>query len=558
MPIPTFRKDALKVIPLGGCGEIGKNMTVLEYNDDIIVVDCGFMFPPDEMLGIDFVIPDITYLVANQAKIRGMIITHGHEDHVGAIPYVLPKISPPIYTAKLTAGLIDVKLQEFTVRKPQINIVKAGDKIRLGAFGIEFFHLNHSIPDCLGLAITTPEGLVVYATDFKFDPTPVDGRKTDFEKLKEFGRRGVLLTMTDSTNTEVPGHTPSEQVIGKAIDNIFTQAKGRIIVTSFASVINRIQQVIDASVKHNRLVAISGRSMIRNVEIATKLGYLRFPKNVVIPIQKAAKVPDSKLTILCTGSQGEELSALVRMASGDHKQIKIKKGDTVVISASPIPGNENSVFGTINNLYREGAEVIYGKEVDVHVSGHASKEDLKMMLQMLKPRFFMPIHGEYRHLHLHGHLAQTMGIKPENILVLENGDVAEVTRNSIRKADKKVPSGIVMVDGLGVGDVGNIVLRDRQAMATEGIFVVIVTVDKQTGKLLSSPDIISRGFVYMRESEELIRKTREEVKRAVADRAQKYPANWSFFKSKIRDDLTEFLYNHTKRRPMVLPVVIEV
>ncbi len=555
---PTFKQENLKIIPLGGCNEIGKNMTVLEYQNDIIIVDCGLMFPQDEMLGIDFVIPDITYLEQNKNKIRGILITHGHEDHIGGLPYILPKISPPLYATKLTKGLIEVKLSEFSLRKPQINTIRAGDVLNLGNFKIEFFHVTHSIPDCVGLAIYTPVGLVVHTADFKFDYTPVNEKPTDFDRLAEYGQQNVLVALSDSTNVEVEGYTPSEKTLGQTFNNIFENAEGRIIVTSFASLINRIQQVVNAAVRYHRKVAISGRSMLNNINIAMKMGYLAIPRDTLIDIKEIKKYPDNKIAILCTGSQGEEMSALVRMASGDHKQIKIKKGDTVVISASPIPGNERSISNTINDLFKEGANVIYGKKVDIHVSGHASQEELKMMLNLLAPKFFIPVHGEYRHLHLHGELAKSVGIKKENIIIAEDGNVLEFGPNFGQKTTKKVPASYVMVDGLGVGDVGNIVLRDRHVMAKDGIFVVIMTIDKATGKMITSPDIISRGFVYMRESEDLIRRTREEVKNSLEVRNGQYPANWTFIKNKIRDDISEFLYNQTKRRPMVLPVIIEV
>lgn len=548
----------LRIIPLGGCEEIGKNMTVFEYGEDIIIVDCGLMFPQDEMLGIDFVIPDISYLEANRGKIRGMIITHGHEDHIGGLPFILGKISPTIYTGRLTKGLIEAKLSEFNLRKPNIQTINPNESLQLGSFRIETFHVNHSIPDAFGLAIYTPVGLVIHTGDFKFDYTPVEGKPVDFEKLARYGKEGVLVTLSDSTNVEVPGYTPSEKILSSTFDKIFEEAPGRIIVTSFASLINRIQQVINSATKYRRKVAISGRSMINNIQIALKLGYLKIPKGIFTPLPQAARFPDNKIAILCTGSQGEELSALVRMASGDHKQIKIKKGDTVVISASPIPGNERSIHNVINDLFKEGANVIYGKQLDIHVSGHASQEELKMMLALLRPKFFIPTHGEYRHLYLHGKLAESFGILPQRIFIPENGSILEFKENFGQKSGKKVPAGLVMVDGTGVGDVGNIVLRDRRLMAKDGIFVIILTVDKEKGILITSPDIISRGFVYMKESEKLINRTREEAQRCLEERNSQYPANWTFIKNKIRDHLSDFLFAQTGRRPMVLPVIIEV
>ncbi len=555
---PKAKKPLLKIIPLGGCGEIGKNMTIFEYGNDMIVVDCGLMFPQDEMLGVDFVIPNINYILQNRKKLQGMIITHGHEDHIGGLPYILPKITPQIYTTKLTKGLIEVKLSEFKLKKPKINSINPGQKIKLGCFQIEPFHVTHSIPDCIGLAITTPVGLVIHTADFKFDPTPVEGKPTDLKELAKFGQRGVLILLSDSTNAEVEGHTPSERTLSATFDKIFRESRGRIIVTSFASLINRIQQVINSAATYGRKVAISGRSMSNNIKIALKLGYLKIPPNILVPLQEAIKMPDHKIAIMCTGSQGEEMSALVRMSSGDHKQIKIKKGDTVVISASPIPGNERSISNTINDLFREGARVIYGKQLDIHVSGHASREELKQMINLIKPKFFIPIHGEYRHLHLHGKLAEKAGVKKENVFLIENGEVLEVGYNLARKSTQKVPAGLVMVDGIRVGDVGEVVLRDRHLMAQDGIFVIITTIDKKTGQLLTSPDIISRGFVYMKASEDLIKKTKEEVVSALRERNGQYPANWTFIKNKIRNDIAEFLFNQTGRRPMVLPVIIEV
>jgi len=557
-PFPSSQKPVLRIIPLGGCGEIGKNMTVFEYGNDIVVVDCGLMFPQDEMLGIDFVIPDVSYLEKNRKKLRGMIITHGHEDHIGAIRYISPKLSIPIYATKLTKGLIEVKFNEFNSAKPQINIIKPGDHIQLGVFKIEFFHVTHSIPDCVGLAIQTPVGLIIHTGDFKFDYTPIDEKPIDAGKLAEYGRRGVLIALSDSTNAEVEGYTPSERTLSQTFDHIFEQAEGRIIITSFASLINRIQQVINSAVKYHRKLAISGRSMVNNIDMALRLGYLKAPKGVLIPIKEANRIPDKNLAIMCTGSQGEEMSALVRMASGDHKQIKIKKGDTVIISASPIPGNERSISDTINQLFKEGAHVIYGKKLDIHVSGHASQEELKMMLNLLKPKYFIPVHGEYRHLNLHGELAQSLGIPKQNILILEDGEIVEAKNNFAQKISSKIPVGLVMVDGTGIGDVGQVVLRDRKLMAADGIFVVIITVDKATGKMITSPDIISRGFIYMKRSEELLAKTRNEIRRALEERNGQYPANWTFIKNKIKDDLSEFLFNQTGRRPMVLPVIIEV
>lgn len=554
----TGQEPSLKIIPLGGCGEIGKNMMAYEYGDDIVVVDCGNMFPKEEMLGIDLVIADTRYLEENKKKIRAFVITHGHEDHIGGLAYIWPKFPVPIFASDLTAGMIKVKLQEFNLTDPDVHVAKSGDKIQLGVFQFEFFQLTHSIPGALGLAIHTPEGLVIHVTDWKIDHTPVGPQRMDYGKLAQFGDKGVLCLLSDSTNVEVPGYTISEKVVGETFDNIFKNAKGRIIVTSFASQINRIQQVINAAVRYRRKVAVSGRSMENNINVAMKLGFLKIPEGVMADIRNINRLPDHEVAVLCTGSQGEEYSALVRMASGEHRHIKIQPGDTVVISASPVPGNEASISDTINNLFREGATVVYGKSVDIHVSGHANQEEMKMLLALARPKYFIPIHGEFRFLVLHAKLAAEMGVEPKNTIVAEDGDIVEFKNQMAKLYQKRVPHGYVLVDGLGIGDVGNIVLRDRQAMAKDGIFVVILTVDKSTGKIVTSPDIISRGFVYMRAAEDLIFKARQEVKNMFTRHNQKYPMNWEFIKRALRDEMSEFLYNQTQRRPMVIPVIIEI
>ena len=555
--LPT-KGDTLRIIPLGGLGEYGKNMMVFEYGKDLVVVDCGIMFPEEEMLGIDFVIPDIRYLEENKDRVLGMVFTHGHEDHVGAVPYILSRLNVPLYGSPLTIGLIKVKLKEFAIQAKSLNVVNEGQKIKLGSFEIEFIRVTHSIPDTYILAITTPAGLFVFATDWKFDHTPISGQPTDVSKLAEISHRGVKGLFSDSSNVEVPGYTISEQIVSETFDKIFKNAPGRVIVTSFASLINRIQQVIDAASHYHRKVAISGRSMEDNIKMAMDLGYLRVPQGLLVDIRRIGQIPDEEVAILCTGSQGEQYSALTRMASGEHRQIKVKPGDTVVISASPIPGNEKSISDVVNNLYREGAQVVMGKEVDVHVSGHASQEELKMMIGLLKPEYFIPIHGEYRQLFKHAVLAQSMGMENKKIFVIENGQVVEFDKQGGRVAREKVQAGYVLVDGLGIGDVGNIVLRDRQAMAKEGVFVVILTLDHRSGKILTSPDIISRGFVYMRAAEDLIFQARQEVKKIFARHNEKYPMNWDFIKKAIREELGEFLFEKTQRRPMVIPVIIEV
>ncbi len=558
--IESISRNALKVIPLGGLGEYGKNMMVYEYNQDIIIVDAGFMFPNEEMLGIDFVIPDIRYLEENKHKIKGLIITHAHEDHMGGIPYILKKLDIPIWTTKLAAGMIEVKLEEFADVSAKLNIVKDGDKIKLGVFEIDFIRVNHSIPDCVALAINTPEGVVMHVTDFKFDFTPINEKPIDLDRIASYGNKNVLLLLSDSTNAEVPGYTASEQLVGDTLDQIISQAHGRVLITSFASLINRIQHVFNSAVKHKRKVALSGRSMLKNTEIAMKLGYLKIPEGVLINIREVKKHPDDQIIILATGSQGEERSAMVMMASGQHNDIQIQAGDTVIVSASMVPGNERGAYNTINNLYKLGAEVYYGKSnslLNVHTSGHASQEELKMLISMLKPQYFIPLHGEYRFLFAHAKLARDVGVEANKIFIIENGQQVEFRAGAGKIAPGRVPSGYVLVDGLGVGDVGNIVLRDRQAMAKDGILVAIVTVDAQNGKLLSSPDIISRGFIYMREREDLVFKIRENIKNSM-NKYQNLNKDWATIKTLLREDISEFLYKETKRRPMVIPVVIEI
>jgi len=559
--IKTQNQQKLRIIPLGGLGEIGKNISILEYGSDIIIIDCGVMFPQEEMLGVDFVIPDIRYLEDKLDKIRGIIITHGHEDHIGALSYLLPKLKAPVWATKLTAGLIEVKMREFNIGKTQINIIRSGDQIKLGVFKIEFFRVNHSIPDCVGLAIDTPLGLVVHTADFKFDHTPIGEPPCDLSKLVEFKKRGVLLLLSDSTNAEIPGYTVSEKEVGKSIEQLIIQSHGRVIIALFASLINRIQQVFDAAEKNRKKVAVIGRSLVDNIDIAIKLGYLHISRDLIVDSRRIHQYPEDQQILLVTGSQGEERSALTLMAGGEHRQIKIKPGDKVIISASMIPGNERSIYNNIDNLLRKGAQVIYGKQSDVlniHVSGHASQEELKMMLELIKPKYFMPIHGEFRHLIAHAKIACGVGIGSKDIFVVENGQILEIGSDFAQILKARVPAGYVLVDGLGVGDVGNIVLRDRQAMAEEGILVAIMTVDAKTGKLLSSPDIISRGFIYMREREDLVQQIRSEVKKLLSKYNEQHRANWALIKTLIREDLGQFIYNETERRPMILPVIIEL
>jgi len=550
-------KNRVRLIPLGGLGEIGKNMLVVEHQDDILVVDAGLMFPENEMLGVDLVIPDVSYLVERKDKIRGIIITHGHEDHTGALPYVLPRLNAPIFATKLTRGLISVKLKEHRLLdKAQLNVIQAGDELNLGSFRLEFFHVSHSIPDGVGVAFHTPVGIIVHSGDFKFDHTPVDGRLTDFAKLSQLGGQGVLALLSDSTNAETPGYTPSEKMVSEMFDRVFPKAPGRIIVATFASNISRIQQVIEAAIKHDRRVGIVGRSMVENVRMARDLGYLQVPEGVLLKTEEISRLPGDKVAIVTTGSQGEPTSALARMANGDFRQLQIEKDDTVIISARPIPGNEELVNHIINNLFKLGADVLYDQLLDVHVSGHASQEEEKLMLNLLRPRYFIPIHGEYRHLMLHAKLAFEVGVHPNNIFVIENGQVVEFGQHGAR-LNGTVPAGYVLVDGIGVGDVGQVVLRDRRLLSQDGVVIVTITVDKQTGRPLTEPDIISRGFVYEREAEGLLEAAREQITAALEDSVS-HTAEWSFINTRIKETLGKFFYDRTHRRPMILPVVMEV
>lgn len=549
----------LRLIPLGGLGEIGKNIMAYETDKDMIVIDAGMTFPDETMPGIDLVIPDITYVQENKQKLRALVITHAHEDHIGGIPYIWPKLNCPIYASELTAGLIKVKMEDHGIQNAPIHIMKPGDRIRFGDFEVEPVRVTHSIPDAFGFAIRTPIGLIAHFTDWKIDHTPISGEPFDFVRVAELSREGVKLFLSESTNIETPGYTISESILSDTFDNIFKKATGRVIFTTFASMINRIQQAFDASVKYGRKIAISGRSLEKYIDEAIRLGFLKIPAGMLIDLRTAHRLPDHQIAYLTTGSQGEEYSALSRIASGEHRHIQVKRGDTVVISASIIPGNEASVFDVVNNLYKQGAQVIYGKAVDIHVSGHANEEELKMLMAMMRPEYFLPIHGEFRHLVKHGRMAERLGVDPNKIFILENGGVVEFDEKGVgRIGEDRVQAGQVLVDGLGVGDVGNIVLRDRQAMAKDGIFVVILTVDKQSGNLTTSPDIISRGFVYMRAAEDLIFKSRQEVKKMFAKHNGRYPMNYDYIRRMIRDEMGEYLFEYTQRRPMVIPVIIEV
>ncbi|OGB85206.1 ribonuclease J [candidate division Kazan bacterium RIFCSPLOWO2_01_FULL_48_13] len=546
-------------MPLGGFGEIGKNMTLLEYGNDLIAIDCGMMFPDETMLGIDYVIPDATYLRKNRAKFRGIVITHGHEDHIGAIPHIVPELSVPVYASPLAKALIETRLGEYKgTQHVKINAYQPNDEIRLGVFKIRFFRVNHSIPDSFGIIIDTPEGVVVHTGDFKIDLTSPDGLFFDLAKLKEVGRHQPLLLLSESTNSDTPGHTISEKAIGESFNELFAKANGRIIIASFASRIDRMQHALNAAVKFGRRVTISGRSMLQYFEAASKLGYIKYPREILVPLKEISKIPDAKLVVLSTGSQGQQGSSLARMAFREHSQVKIKPGDTVALSSSPIPGNERSISSIINNLCREGAEVIHNRNMQIHTTGHAYQEELKTILQLVKPRFFIPIHGEYHMRVSHKKLALGVGVPEADIFLLENGDIMEFHAGKARKLKDTIPAGIVMVDGLGVGDVGEIVLRDRQAMAKEGMFVIIATIERKSGKLVNSPDLISRGFVYMREQEELVNRTRMEVKQIIGRHSGKAPEDWSNIRQQIREEIGNFLYRETQRRPLIIPVIIEV
>ena len=546
----------VKIIPLGGLEQIGMNMTAFEYEDNIIVVDCGLSFPDDEMLGIDLVIPDVTYLKENISKVKGFVITHGHEDHIGALPYILKDINVPIYATKLTIGIIENKLKEHNLLKTtKRKVIKYGQSINLGCFRIEFIRINHSISDAAAFAIFTPAGTIVHTGDFKVDYTPVFGNIIDLQRFGELGKKGVLALLCDSTNIERPGFTMSERTVGKVFDNIFADnVKSRIIVATFASNVDRVQQIVNSASKFGRKVVIEGRSMVNIVTIAQDLGYLSIPENTLIDIEQMKNYPDEQLTLITTGSQGESMAALSRMASSIHKKVTIKPGDTVIFSSNPIPGNEKNVSKVINELSMKGAKVIFQ---DAHVSGHACQEEIKLIYALTKPQYAIPVHGEYRHLMRHAELAQSMGIPKENVFILSSGDVLEVSKEKA-KVVGKVPAQGILVDGLGVGDVGNIVLRDRQHLAENGLIIVVVTLEKHSNQILSGPDIVSRGFVYVRESEDLMDEAREVVYSALERCLNKNTSDWGKIKTEVKDSLSDFLWKKTKRNPMILPIIMEV
>ena len=553
-----FKKDNLKIIPLGGLLEIGKNITVFEYKDDIILVDCGLAFPEDDMLGIDLVIPDVSYLEKNKEKIRGLVLTHGHEDHIGAIPYLLKQINVPIYATKLTAGLVQNKLEEHKLlRSTKIKTINHGQTITLGCMRVEFIRMTHSIPDACSLAIHTPVGTVVHTGDFKIDYTPIDGEQIDFGRLAALGNKGVLALMSDSTNAERKGHTMSESTVGDVLDRLFINCHKRIVVATFASNVHRIQQIVNSAVKYKRKIAICGRSMVNVIETARKFGYIKVPDNVFIDIDEIKSYTDERLVIITTGSQGETMSALRRMAEGEHRKVEITENDLIIISASPIPGNENSVSKVIDDLMKKGAEVIYNALEDIHVSGHACQEEQKLMISLIRPKYFIPVHGEYRQLIAHSETAKKMDIAPENIFIMTNGRILELNQDEA-KLTGTVPFGKILVDGLGVGDVGNIVLKDRQRLSQDGLIIVVLTMDSKTGMAVAGPDVISRGFVYVRESENLMEEIKTRLRQKVAECEERNITDWASIKSILKEELRSYVYKRTKREPMILPIIMEI
>ena len=553
------KKPKLKVISLGGLQEIGKNMTVFEYGQDIIVVDCGLAFPEEEMLGIDMVIPDVTYLVKNIDRVKGIVLTHGHEDHIGALPYILRELNVPIYGTRLTIGLVENKLKEHSLMDTtKRNVVMAGERIRLGAFDVEFIHTNHSIADAVALAIHTPVGVVVHTGDFKVDYTPIDGTPIDILRFAELGKEGVLLLLSDSTNASRPGFTMSEKTVGGVFDRIFDETPdNRIMIATFSSNIHRIQQIINSAVKHNRKIAIIGRSMLNAVKTAVELEYLTMPENTLIDISEVKDYSDHELVIITTGSQGEPMSALSRIAASEHRQIAVKPDDKIIFSSSSIPGNEKMISKVVNELIKKGADVVYEGMADVHVSGHACQEEQKLMLTLTQPKYFMPVHGEYAHLMSHKETAISLGMDKKNIFVMAIGEVLELTEDSA-KVNGTVKSGQVLIDGLGIGDVGNIVLRDRKHLSEDGLIVVVVAIDKVDGFVISGPDIISRGFVYVRESEDLMEGARQVVAEVLQECEFRNTPSWSYMKNTIKEELKNYVWQKTKRSPMILPIIVEV
>jgi len=556
-------QNRLSIIPLGGVNEIGKNMYVIQYDDDIIVVDCGSKFPDESLLGIDVIIPDITYLLENQNQVRGLIVTHGHEDHIGSIPYIIKQLNMPVYATRLTLGLIKGKLKEHgLLTTTTLHQIDSDSNIVLGAVPLSFFSTNHSIPDCLGIAFHTPQGTVVHTGDFKFDLTPVNDQFADIHKMAEIGKNGVLALLSESTNAERPGFTPSERLVGENIHEAFIKADGKIFITTFASNVHRLQQIIKSAERTNRKIILAGRSMVNVVDVASTLGYLDIPSNMIVDMAEIDKYKRNEIVILCTGSQGEPMAALGRIANGNHRHIEVSPGDTVIFASSPIPGNERNVARIVDNLFSRNAKVIYGSGsvTGMHVSGHASQEELKLMLTLMKPKYFIPIHGEYRMLHQHRLLAEAVGVMSSNIFIINNGDVVDIVGSEAYQ-ERKVANGNTFVDGLGIGDVGNIVLRDRKVLSADGILIIVLTLGKSDNKILSGPDIISRGFVFVKESEGLM----EEVHRITLNEIEqlmeeytKLNSHWGVFKQTIKESIGKFLYAKTKRRPMILPIIIQV
>ena len=549
----------LKIIPLGGLGEIGKNMTVLEYGNDSIVVDCGMGFPDEDMYGIDVVLPDISYLKNNASRIRGIILTHGHEDHIGAVPYVLRELDVPIYTTPLTAALVELKLEEHDLlRNSQIFTKKAGSTFRLGAFTIEFIHVNHSIPDSVALAIKTPLGTVIHTGDYKIDVTPISGGMIDLTRFGELGNEGVLALMMDSTNVEKPGHSDSERKVGLSFDKLFMGCKKRIIITTFASNVHRLQQIIDVAAKYKRKVAITGRSMENVLRVCRVLGYMDIPDNVMVDLDHVNQLPRDQVVIISTGSQGEAMSALYRMAFSEHKQIQVDAGDRVIISASAIPGNENTISRVIDELFHKGAEVIYDRHTDLHVSGHASQEEHKMMLALVRPKYFIPVHGEYRMLVKHAQIGKEMGVAPKNVIIAENGQVIEISKKAV-KCEDSVPAGAVLLNGSGgLGEVGSVVLRDRRKLAEDGMIVVVLPFSSYDRRLLSDPEIVTRGFIYVKEAEEMMDELKRVVLESVASCEAQHIGDWTTIKARVKSNLSGYLYKTTRTSPMILPVISEI
>ena len=545
------------MIPLGGLGEIGKNMTVIRFDDEILIIDAGLMFPEEELLGIDVVIPDISYLLENKHMIRGIVLTHGHEDHIGALPYILRDLNVPVFGTALTIGLVDAKLKETGMKNAKLYIEQQGKQFRVGRFRVELIPTCHSIPDASAIAVHTPYGVIFHTGDFKIDQTPVDGKLINFQRIAELGHKGVLLMMSDSTNAERAGYSISEKVVGKSFDDIFRAVDGRIIIATFASNVHRVQQVIDAAHNYRRKVAVAGRSLINTVTVAQELGYLKVPKNVLIDLEDVNKYPEDKIVIITTGSQGEPMSGLSRMAMNDHRKVQIMQGDTIILSANPIPGNEKLISRVIDMLFKQGANVIQGSEARVHVSGHAYREDLKLMLNLVKPKYFMPVHGEYSKLLKHALLAEEVGMAAENVFISENGNVLEVSDGKAAITGK-IAAGRVLIDGLGVGDVGNIVLRDRKQLSQDGIVIVVVTIDKEQKKVVSGPYLVSRGFVYVREADELMDEAKEKVVMSINKCMEKNVLEWSSLKAGIREALSKYLFEKTRRKPMILPIIMEI